>query len=125
MRRRVTADVRHAVLATVCAAALVLTSVALTGCGTDANTESETVPEDEVYVEYMAALTFSIEEGLSGETAEARIAELGVEPLSRDEIDGHVQRLSCDPIRWSRLEERVEERVEELRREQRSPTSAP
>ena len=48
-----------------------------------------------------------------------RLVELGAEPLSRDEVDGHVQRLSRDPIRWSRLEEQVEERAEELRREAR------
>ncbi len=124
MRRRVAADVRRPVSTTAravaCAAALVLAVAALTGCAADASTETETDPMDTVYIEYMAALTLSIEEGLSGETAEARIAELGVEPLSRNEIDGHIQRLSRDPVRWSRLEEQVEERVEELRREVRT-----
>ena len=133
MRRRTAADVRRAVsitaraarCAAACAVALALAAVTLTGCGADADTGTETDPMDAIYIEYMAALTLSIEEGLSGEAAEARIVELGVEPLSRDEIDGHVERLSRDPVMWSRLEEQVEERVEELRREQRSPTSVP
>ncbi len=129
MRRRVAADVRRVmstiVSAAACAVALALAATTLTGCATDAGSEAETDPTDAVYIEYMAALALSIEEGLSGETAEARITELGVEPLSRDEIDGHIQRLSRDPVRWSLLEEQVEERVEELRRETRSPTSTP
>ncbi len=121
MRRRAASDVRFAV----CAVALALATVALTGCGADADSEIGTDPTDTVYIEYMAALTLSIEEGLSGDAAETRMAELGVEPLTREEIDEHVQRLSRDPVRWSRLEEQVQERLEELRREQRSPTTAP
>ena len=95
-------------------------SLALTGCGAETSAESKADPMDAIYVEYMAALTLSIEEGLSGEAAEARISELGVEPLSREAVDELIQQVSRDPVRWSRLEERVGERVEELRRNERS-----
>ncbi len=108
-----------------CAAALVLAALALASCGGEASTESATDPMDAVYVEYMAALTISIEEGLSGEAAEERIADLGVRPLLRHEIDEQVQRLSSAPVRWSLLEEQVEARVEELRRDARHLTPAP
>lgn len=90
----------------------------MAGCGSS-EISPETEAADAVYVEYMAALQLAVDEGLAGEEAEARVVELGAEPLSRDEVDGHVQRLSRDPIRWSRLEEQVEERAEELRREAR------
>ncbi len=103
---------------------LLVALVALAGCGNDPGAQSEQSSDDHAYVEYMAALTLAIEEGSSGSEAEARITELGVHPMSRDEIEEHAERLSRDPVRWSRLEEQVEERAEELRREERRSRAA-
>ncbi|MCD4690059.1 hypothetical protein K8S17_01215 [bacterium] len=103
----------------------VLLTTTFVGCGENTDGEPRMRPADNTYVEYMAALTLAIDEGLCGEDAAVRILELGSEPLTRDELDAHVERLSRDPVKWSRLEENVENRVEDLSREVRASDRTP
>ena len=114
MRRRIP----RALQAAACAA--VFTVVAIGGCdGASGPREDQaagpvSMTEDE-FVEQLAALTVAVEEGLAGEEARARAAEVGQAPYTREEMETFARVLAADPERWAGLAARVDRRITELR----------
>ena len=66
------------------------------------------------FVEHMAALTIAVQEGLSGDDAEARVAELGATAYTREEIEAFARVLEEDPERWAAVALKIDRRVREL-----------
>jgi hypothetical protein len=80
--------------------------------------------EDE-FVDQVAALTVAVEEGLTGEAARDRAADLGGGRHTRDEIDAYANVLRADPERWAAVSERIDGRIEELRGRGAVPSATP
>jgi cell division septum initiation protein DivIVA len=76
------------------------------------------------YVSHIAALTIAVEEGLSGEAADARAIELGSEGYSREDVEEFAALLRTRPLRWVEVEREVDARIDELREEASGPTGA-
>jgi hypothetical protein len=72
---------------------------------------------EEEFVEHVAALTVAVEDGLAGEQARDRAAELGGGSYTREEIDAFAEVLRADPERWAAVAERIDRRIAELRSE--------
>jgi hypothetical protein len=79
-----------------------------------------TVTEAE-YIDFIAALTVALEEGLTGEAIDLRVSELGVKVLNDDDIEPVLDDLRRDPIHWVEIERSVGERIELIRKENRRP----
>lgn len=80
--------------------------------------ETAAMTEDE-FVDHMAALTVAVEDGLKGEEARDRAADLGGGRYTRDEIEAFADRLRADPVRWAELAGRIDRRIDEIRSEER------
>ena len=104
--------------AAACAAAIAV--VAAAGCDRASDlSEDQEIPaapmtEDD-FVEHMAALTLAVEDGLTGEEARARAAELGAVLYARDEIEAFADILRADPERWAGVAARIDGRIADLR----------
>lgn len=113
MRRRIPAAVHAAACAGLIAVA------AIGGCDRASGLKEEQGPgpapmtEDE-FVEQLAALTLAVEEGLTGEEARSRAAQLGRTPFTREEMEAFAGILADDPERWADVAARVDRRIEEL-----------
>lgn len=84
----------------------------------DVTIEGSTVTESE-YIDFMAALTIALEEGLTGEAADSRVSELGVRVLSDNDIEEVLDDLHRDPVHWAEIERSVDDRIELLREQSR------
>jgi hypothetical protein len=110
-------------------AVALLSLLAAAGCGRASDPAGEVPPpatmnEDE-YVEHVAALTIAVEDGLSGEEARARVAELGAPLYAREEVEAFAEILRRDPERWADVAARLDVRIADLRRaEAGAPTEA-
>jgi hypothetical protein len=69
---------------------------------------------DDQYVAAVAALSVAVHEGLSGEAARARAAELGGGEPTRAEIEETESALARDPEHWAALSARIDQRVREM-----------
>jgi hypothetical protein len=111
-----------------CAAVVALTLAA--GCerapgpADDRGAPPGGMTEDE-FVGQVAALTVAVEEGLTGEAARDRAADLGGGRHTRDEIDAYANLLRADPERWADVRERIDRRIEELRGRESVPSATP
>jgi hypothetical protein len=99
-----------------CLAAL-LCLPALQGCSGSGTGDSggETGLEPSAYVAHVAALAVATEEGLTGDAALARAAELGGGEYSREEIETFAGIMRERPREWLELERSVDVRIRELR----------
>jgi len=86
----------------------------------DPAADGSTVTEAE-YIDFISALTVALEEGLTGDTADLRVSELGVKVLADGDIELILDGLRRDPIHWAEVELSIDERTELIRRE--SPRS--
>lgn len=73
-----------------------------------------TMTEDE-FVDHVAALTVAVEQGLVGDEARDRAAELAGSRYARDEIEAFADILRADPVRWAAVADRIDRRVADLR----------
>ena len=111
-------------------AATVTVAIGLASCGDrtgdpsseDAAIEVSVVAEAE-YVDFMAALTVALEEGLTGDAANSRVSDLGVKILDGDDIESVLDGLRRDPVHWAEIERSVDERIELHRERSRRPES--
>lgn len=106
---------RRTKLALHAAAAVTVLVVAGTGCG-PTESEGATGMTDEEYVAHVAALTVAVGEGLRGDAAIARAAELGGGTCTRAQMEEFAEELRLDPERWAALERLVDARIHELTR---------
>jgi hypothetical protein len=67
------------------------------------------------FVDHMAALTVAVGDGLTGEEARDRAAELGGAHYTREEIETFADLLRADPVKWAAIAERVDQRIAEIR----------
>lgn len=110
---------RWLVQAAVCAGAVIAFAVA-TGCdrppepSEDQEISTAAMTEDE-FVAHMAALTVAVEDGLSGEEARDRAAELGGALYTRDEIEEFADILRADAERWAAVSDRIDRKIAEIR----------
>jgi U3 small nucleolar RNA-associated protein 14 len=114
MRRRIPAAVQAAACAGLIAVAAIGGCDRASGLKEDQAARPAPMTEDE-FVEQLAALTLAVEEGLTGEEARARAAELGETPFTREEMEAFADILADDPERWADVATRVDRRIEELR----------
>lgn len=88
------------------------------GCGggeSDVSPDPPGAPMSEGgFVEHMAALTVAVQEGLSGDAARIRVAELGAPTYTREEIEAFARTLEGDPERWAGVALRIDRRIGEL-----------
>ena len=73
---------------------------------------------DEEYVAYVASLTVAVGEGLRGDAALEKAAELGGGTYTRAQVESFADELRLNPERWAALERLVDERMRELARGQ-------
>jgi hypothetical protein len=78
---------------------------------------------EEGLVSYVAGLTVAVEDGLVGEAARLRAAELGAPRYERAQVEAFAARLREDPERWVRIAARIDERVKALRAAEETPAS--
>ncbi len=88
----------------------------------DVTIDGSTVTEAE-YINFMAALTIALEEGLTGEAADSRVSELGIRILDDDDIESALDGLRHDPVHWAEIERSVDEQIELLREKVPRPES--
>lgn len=88
----------------------------------DVTIEGSAVTESE-YIDFMAALTIALEEGLTGEAADSRVSELEVRVLSDNDIEAVLDDLHRDPVHWAEIERSMDERIELLREQARRSES--
>lgn len=91
--------------------------LALQGCSErgEGGAGRDTVLEPSAYVAHVAALAVATEEGLTGEAALARAAELGGGEYSREDIEAFAAVMRERPREWLELERSVDERIRQLR----------
>ena len=104
--------------AATCAAAIAV--VAAAGCDRASDlSDDQEIPaapmSEDGFVEHMAALTLAVEDGLTGEEARGRAAELGAVLYARDEIEAFADILRADPERWAGVAVRIDRRIADLR----------
>ncbi len=102
-------------------AAAAVAALLLSGCGAESEPgDGEAAPPERGvtesgFVEHVAALSLALEEGLTGEDARDRVAELGAPTYTRGEIENFTAYLRRDPVRWAEAARRIDERVDVLR----------
>ena len=88
------------------------------GCGSGESSggDASELTDDE-YVAHVASLTVATGEGLRGDAARERAAELGGGTYTLEQLEAFAERLRLDPERWVALERLVDEEILELDRE--------
>jgi hypothetical protein len=104
------------------ACATVAAALVCGGCTSpDSSSEEASELTDDEYVAHVASLIVALGEGLRGNAARERAAELGGGTYTRRQVETVAERLKLDPERWSALERRVDERIQELDRGRTGP----
>ncbi len=109
-------------MASAALALLAIAALALSGCEArtaNGHTAGTRVTEEGL-VSHLAALNIALEEGLTGDQAAVRVAELAGTDYSREEIEAFTEILRADPERWVRLVQSVDARTSELRAKERA-----